>query len=465
MKSARIHKPPGGQDTVRSVSSHTTDRTRRLGLWSAGALVVANMIGAGVFTTSGFALADLGRPEPVLLAWLVGGIVAMLGALSYGALARRLPESGGEYLFLSRVFHPLAGFLAGWVSLWAGFSAPIAVAALGLQAYLASALPIGTRPEWLGAAAILAAGAIHGLRLREGVWLQNSAVALKLSAIVAFVILGALRLPDLGSLAGETQAGANVGLSAFAVTLVWISFSYSGWNAATYVAGEIRNPERNLFRALWMATGCVTLAYLTLNAIFVFAAPVAELAGRADIGAAAAEALGGPPFARAVSVLVALALFTSISSMVMAGSRVYAQMASDGLFPKQFVFRGDAPTAAVALQVGLVILLVWFSGLLTLFGYIGFTLGISSAATVTALLVLRRREGAERVPIPGYPWVPGIFITVTLLAAVFMALREPGQAGAGLLTLLLGLAVYGWMRRRRNTNEWDAGRRVPSRED
>src|SRR5512145_1996063 len=160
-----------------------TPAKRPLGLPSAGALIVGNMIGAGVFTTSGYALADLGRPEVVLLTWLVGGALALCGALSYGALARRIPESGGEYTYLSRIVHPLAGFLAGWVSLLAGFTAPIAAAALALQAYVADAFEIGLRPEWLGTLAILAAALIHGSRLREGVVLQNLAVGLKLVLI------------------------------------------------------------------------------------------------------------------------------------------------------------------------------------------------------------------------------------------------------------------------------------------
>ncbi len=418
---------------------------RRLGLTSAAALVVANMIGAGVFTTSGFALGDLGRPEPVLLAWLVGGAIAMCGALSYGALARRIPRSGGEYTFLSETVHPLAGFLAGWVSLLAGFTAPIAAAALGLQAYLAGFVP-DLSPEWIGTAVILTAGLMHGLRLREGVWIQNFAVGLKLLLIAGFVCLGALLLPE--RLEPRVTEAAGVDLGSFAVTLVWISFAYSGWNAAVYVAGEVKDPERNLHRSLWLATAGVTLIYLCLNAVFVYAAPVADLAGKADVGAIAAEALGGPALRQAVSALVGLALFTSISSMVMAGPRVYARMAEDGLFPRFFGRGDDVPAAAVALQVGLAVVVVWFSDLAELLSYIGFTLGISAAATVGGLIALRRREGPERVPVPGFPWIPGLFVAATLLTSSFMATRRPSEAGMGLLTVVVGLPVYRWMRSR-----------------
>jgi APA family basic amino acid/polyamine antiporter len=402
------------------------------------------MIGAGVFTTSGFALGDLGRPEPVLLAWVIGGLVAMCGALSYGALARRIPESGGEYTFLSQTVHPLAGFLAGWVSLLVGFTAPIAAAALGLQAYLSDSFGLGGRPEWIGTTAILIAGLMHGLKLRTGVVLQNTAVGLKLAIIAGFVLLGALRIPSQPDAA--ILPGADLGLGAFAVTLVWISFAYSGWNAAVYVAGEVREPERNLHRSLWLATGLVMLIYLSLNAVFLYSAPAASLAGKAEVGAIAAEALGGPALRQAVSVLVALALFTSISSMVMAGPRVYARMAEDGLFPRRLGMAREVPRAAVALQVGLAVLVAWFSGLRELLGFIGFTLGISAAATIGGLIALRHREGPLRVPVPGYPWVPGIFILTTLGAAGFMAAREPHEAGMGLLTVGLGIPVYWLMR-------------------
>ena len=404
------------------------------------------MIGAGVFTTSGFALADLGRPERVLAAWVVGGALATLGALCYGALARRMPTSGGEYLFLARIFHPLAGFLAGWVSLLAGFTAPIAAAALALQAYLSGALPLDVRPEWMGTSAILLAGAMHGLRLRGGVRVQNVAVALKLAAIAVFIGLGALLLPErIDAAAGPA---AEIDPLAFGVTLVWISFAYSGWNAAVYVAGEIRDPQRNLTRALWLATGCVTLLYLGLNAVFLYSAPVEALAGRADVGAVAAEALGGPALRRGLSALVALALFTSISSMVMAGPRVYAQMADDGLLPRGLAFGAEVPRAAIGLQVVLALAVLWTTGLVELLGYIGFTLGLSASATVIGLIALRRREGPARVPIPGYPWVPVLFSAGTLLIAAFMALRQPAQAGLGLFTVAAGVPVYYWMKRR-----------------
>ena len=423
---------------------------RRIGPWSAAALVVANMIGTGLFTTSGFSLGDLGRREWVLLAWAVGGVVALIGALCYGALARRMPESGGEYYFLARTAHPLVGFLAGWVSLCAGFTAPIAIAGLALQEYASPWIGEGVRPEWIGTAGIAGAALLHGWRTSHGVLGQNLAVAAKLLLLATFFGYGVAKLSGPND---PVAPDPTFSLATFAITLVWISFAYSGWNAAVYVAGEVREPERNLQRTLVAAAGLVTLVYLAVNAVFLYSAPVADLAGRPDVAAVAAEALGGTRLRDAVSALIALALLTSISSMVMIGPRVYARMAEDGLFPSVFSYRGQAPAAAVALQAALAIVVVWVTNLRELLGFIGFTLGLSTAATVCALMVLRRREGPDRVPVPGYPWLPAAFVLATLGSSYFLVHRafEQGETGnllRGLLVIAAGLPIYWTMRTR-----------------
>jgi APA family basic amino acid/polyamine antiporter len=370
-----------------------------------------------------------------------------------------MPESGGEYHFLARVFHPRLGFLAGWTSLLAGFTAPIAVSALVLGSYLA---PGSERAQaWIGTAVIAAAVLLHGVRLRPGALVQNLAVGLKLAMLAGLVVFGALRIAG-----GEASSGVApafqppFSIGAFAVTLVWVSFAYSGWNAAIYVAGEVRDPARMLPRALIGATLLVTVVYLAVNAVFLHSTDVALLAGRPDVAAVAAEALGGERLRRAVEVLITIALFTSVCAMVMAGPRVYARMAEDGLFPRVFAARAEVPRAAVLLQGALACLVLWVAELATLLGYVGFTLGLSSAATVTALLVLRRREGPERVPIPGHPVVPLVFIVTVLASSGFMAAREPAQALVGVATVLTGWPVYELLRRRRDRRGETAGTRT-----
>lgn len=412
---------------------------RQIGLVSATALVVANMIGTGVFTTSGFLLAELHSPWVVLAAWLVGGTIATLGALSYGALARRIPESGGEYLFLSRTLHPAIGYLAGWVSLLVGFSAPLAAAAFAFGEYSKSWLP-GLPPRASGTLLVIAFSLLHAAHVQRGVWVQNIAVLLKVVLILAFIGFGLSRLPS----PAETTSSV-FSLSAFGASLVWISFSYSGWNAAIYIGGEVRDAERNLPRALLLGTGLVMALYLGLNAVFLFGAPHEALAGKLEIGRIAGECLGGPALANGVAALVALTLISSISAMVMAGPRVYARMAADGYLPRWLRAADGPPRAAVLLQGGLALVMLWtstYEGLLT---YIGFTLGLCTAATVVGLMWLRRREG-ERLPIPGWPWIPTLFLISAVGTTAFSINRRPVESLLGLGTI--GLGWLAWRFRR-----------------
>jgi APA family basic amino acid/polyamine antiporter len=424
--------------------------SRKIGRTSAALLVVGNMIGAGAFTISGFALESLGSPAIVLLAWAMGGVVALCGALSYGALARALPESGGEYNLLRVGFHPLAGFLAGWVSLLAGFTAPIAAAALALEAYLAAFVGASSDLPWIGTLTILLCALIHGVGVREGVRTQDGVIVAKLLGLVVFIGIGSVALLVCGGSATPDIAPsislASGDLPAFAITLVWISFAYSGWNAAVYVAGELRAPEHNLMPALVIATLGVTVLYLAFNAVLLYSAPISALAGHAEIGALAAFALGGVRLRAFVSVLVCLALFTSISAMVMVGPRVIRRMAEDGFLPGAFAGGGETPRAAIALQTALALGALWSSPLASLLGYVGFLLGLSAAATVASVFRLRR-QGLIRISVPGHPVVPAVFIAVTLASSALLALREPGQAAAGVATLLLGLPFY-WRARR-----------------
>ena len=408
---------------------------RQLGLFSATALVVANMIGAGVFTISGFLLASLHSRLAVLLVWAVGGIVAALGALSYGALARRIPESGGEYLFLSRTLHPAVGYLAGWISLLVGFSAPLAAVSFAFGKYAEAWLP-GWPPEASGSLLLLVFAVIHAVHVRRGAWVQNLAVIAKLALMVAFIGFAAARLRPP---AEDHSTGISV--SAFGACLVLVSFGYSGWNAAVYVGGEVRNPQRNLPASLLLGTGLVTILYLALNAIFLYAAPMEKLSGHLDVGRVAAEALGGPVWGNLAAVLVCLALVTSVSAMLMAGPRVYARMAADGYLPHWLARADGPPRAAVAFQLLLALIFLWSATYESLLTYVGFTLGISTAATVVGLIVLRRREG-HQLPVWGWPWVPGLFLLSVMAMTAFTIVRKPLESFVGLGTLAAGWLVW-----------------------
>jgi amino acid transporter len=412
------------------------------GLFSLVCLIIANMVGAGIFTTSGFALGDLGSANRVLAAWVVGGIIALSGALSYGGLVRRMTESGGEYLFLSRQIHPVAGFIGGWVSLLAGFTGAIAFAARAFETYA-----FAEQPDWLpsGAAAcavVVLAAALHGLRVRTGAVSQNVAVVLKVALLVGFLVFAGFVALTAGAAPAPPPATA-FSLTAFAGSLVWISLSYSGFNAAVYVAGEAKDAQRNAPRALWMGTAIVTVLYVALNAAFVYLPPFEAVVGREDVAAAAALAIGGSTAAYAVRIITMVALVTSVFSLVMAGPRVYAKMADDGVFPRWFRFGGTgAPTTAILGQAALAIVVILMSDLRGLLGYLGFTLSISAALSVSSLFLIAWREGRQAVSVWGFPFTPIFYVTVTLVLAGMAGWRDPLQLLAAVVTIVSGSVVF-----------------------
>lgn len=410
---------------------------RQIGLGSTVALVVASMIGAGIFTTTGFLLNDLKSPWLVLGAWAVGGVIACLGALSYGALARRIPESGGEYIFLSRTLHPSAGYLAGWISLLVGFSAPMAAAAFGFGKYIHAWTP-NLDPKMSGTLVILIFTMIHAAHVRRGTRVQDLVVLAKVILILLLIGYGATHLPQQ-----HWPAADNFPAGAFAVSLVWVSFGYSGWNAAIYIGGEVRDAERNLPRAMLVGTILVTIIYVGLNAIFLAAAPASALAGQMEVGRIAAEALGGRGLADLVTALIALALVTSVSSMIMTGPRVYARMAQDGYLPRWLAGGQGPPRAAILFQTVLGLVLLWTTTYDRLLTAIGFTLSLSTAATVAGLVRLRLREG-ERLPVPGWPWVPSLFLAGVIWMMAFTIWRRPVESLYGLVILMIGWLAWWW---------------------
>ncbi len=424
----------------------------RFGSVTLTGLVVASMVGAGIFTTSGYALADLGTPGRVLWAWLAGGVVALCGAVGYGMLARCVPGSGGEYLYLGRLVHPLAGFIAGWVSMIAGFTGAIAFAATTMEAYLVP----GEGPMWLPAntpaiAAVIVAALLHGIRAEAGAIGQNVAVLLKLALLVVGVVGGGAYLALHGGAEPDSSGSlARLSPSAFALAVVWISLSYSGFNAAVYVAGEARDAPRMVPRVLVVGTLVVTVLYLALNIVFLFAPPVEQVAGAADVAAVAARSVGGPELAVAVRGIIALALFTSVLALVMAGPRVYARMADDGVMPRVFAFEGEAPRAAIALQAGLAIGFVCVTELRELLSYLGFTLSLSGAAAVASLFAAHWRRRRAPVASRAYPWVPAVYVLASVGLAAFAARQNPAELVAAAVTLAMGAGIYAaipWHRR------------------
>jgi len=434
-------------------ASSEPELARRLGAFPATNIVVANMIGAGIFTTSGLLMDQLGDARLLLVLWLAGGALALLGALCYGELGAALPRAGGEYAYLAELFHPLLGFLTGWVSFFVGFSAPLAASALGVSEYLGRAWPqllaAGDPVLVKKAVAILVIGALAAVHLRGvefGARVQNVLTVGKIALVAGLIAAGfALGRGDLAHFGSAAAAPSGFpGWQAVGLSLMWIMFAYSGWNAAAYVGSEMRDPERSLPRSLLVGTGIVTLLYLGLNLLYVYALPPAEMRGVIAIGGAAASRLFGGVAETIVSALIAFALVSSVSALILLGPRVYYAMARDGYLFKA-VARVDpvtrAPTTAIAVQcliAAVMVLTGTFDQILT---YMGFCLGIFPIVAVAGVVKLRR-AGTLPFRMPGYPLPPVLYAAVSVAMLVLAYVERPVESSIAVVTVLAGIPFY-----------------------
>ncbi len=443
-------RPQSGRDTIASArrAGHS-GRAQKLGLGSASGLVVASMIGTGVYTTSGLMLAEGRTPLGVLSVWLVAGLLSLAGALSYAELASIYPESGGEYALLSRVFHPSVGFVAGIASIVLGFAAPIAACGIAFARYAGRALGIEGAalaaielPVALGIVLIvsLAHAREHVFTLRA----QDLLTLGKLALAVLFVIAGVFS-PSLepARLLDPPMRVSEIAEPSFAFGIVLVSFAYTGWNAAVYVGGEIEDAPRTLPRALGLGTLAVTLVYLALNALFLAAAPRDELA-QLEIAHVAATHLFGATAGRILSSMIAFGLLSTIGAFVLTGTRVYAAMGRD-----HAVLGKIAPLrVALVVQVLLAAVMILTSSFDVLLGSVGVTLSLSSALTVAGVLVVRHRGAPPHAyRTPGYPLTPIAFVLLSLGAIVAAIAYDPTVAIWGSLSIVVGLLLYLFARR------------------
>jgi len=438
-----------------------TSLSRKLGFFPATNIVVANMIGAGIFTTSGLLLAGLHHPLLMIGLWVIGGIIAICGSLSYGELGAAIPEAGGEYLFLSRIYHPVFGFLSGWVSFIVGFTAAIAASSIGFSEYLLRAFPEVnsfmvnnfhfsslTTQKIISLFLILSFTVLHSRGLKMGIKVQNVLTILKVFLIVGLIGISMLsKKGDVShftldkSIDFEWANWKTMGLS-----LMWIMFAYSGWNASTYIGSEIKNPLRNLPASLLAGTFIVILLYIALNIVFVYAIPPLEMNGVISVGGLAMGKLFGPVAERMFSVLISFALFSSLSAFIIVGPRVYYSMAKDGLFFKSIArvhSRFGVPSAAIIWQGAIAAIFVLSGTFEQILTYLGFSLGIFPILTVAALIKLRIRKQVP-VKLPGLPLVQIIYILAGTLILMLAFLERPIESGIAIGTLLLGIPVY-WM--------------------
>ncbi len=439
---------------------------RRLGVVSATALVVSNMIGQGIFTTTGFLAGDLGSPELVLGIWLVGAVVALAGAFCYSELGINFPSSGGEYVYLTRAYGPTWGFMTGWVSFFAGFSAPIAAASLAFAGYLGHFWPSlhPDHPAWtigsgalslrVGGAQVAATALIALFTVLNffGVGLvariQNVLTATKLLVIGSFMLFGLLF--GAGSWEHFSQSAARTSpyplLGQFAISLFWIYVAYSGWNAPTYVAEEIRRPERTLPVSLALGTTLVAAVFLGLNVVYIYAAPLEAMKGELAVGALAATRLFGPQVAGTFSLLMAVSLVATVNAMVTIGPRVYYAMAQNRAFFRAAAFvhpRWRTPVTAILAQ-GICSALMTMTSFPNLIIYIGFSLTFFAVLSVASLFIYRRRPGWQKLRVVSFAWplLPALFILVGAVTIGYGVTLEWRVSLAAVATITAGALVY-----------------------
>jgi APA family basic amino acid/polyamine antiporter len=442
---------------------------RELEFTHTTAIVIANMIGTGIFTTTGFLAGDLGRPRLVLGIWVAGAVVAAAGCLCYSELGVNLPESGGEYIFLREAWGPVWGFLSGWISFFAGFSAPIAAAALAFSDYMAHFFPSfavtrrvasgGNTSGWihtghgqlLAVAIVLVFSVINIVGLRLAARVQNVLTGLKLGVLVLF--LGSAFLVGHGSVGHFSQAATRTSSHSlpaqFAVSLIFVMFAYSGWNAATYVSGEMKTPERTIPASLVVGTLTVAGFYLLLNVAYIYALPLESMKGVVAIGEASAVALFGLHGGNFFSAVMSVGLLSCVGAMVIAGPRVYFAMAVDRCFfptAARIHPKWGTPMYAIIYQALAAVLMILTGTFESLVYYIGFALIFFSALAVAGMIRLRRRPEWKKLGAvnQGYPLAPGLFLAASVWMLFYTAAMRPKESSLGLLTIIMGAGLYLW---------------------
>ena len=416
---------------------------KKIGWKVAAALVVANMIGTGVFTSLGFQLVDIQNSWSIVALWVLGGVMALVGALCYAEVGSAYPRSGGEYIFLSRLYHPMLGYLAGWVSLFVGFAAPVALAAMAMGAYLSNVVSLP--PVWLALGVILLVSGIHSFNLRTSSRFQSAATWFKVLLIAFLIGAGVVLASEATALDFSGSWAREMATPEFAIAFVYVSYSYTGWNAAAYIMDEVDRPRINLPRALVQGTLLVTVLYVLLQLVFLKHGSLGSLQGELDVGHVFASNVFGPRGATLINLLIAFFLISSVSAMVWVGPRVSMAMGEDhrlwGFLRRKNP--GGIPVSAIWFQAGISMAYVLTGTFESILLYCGFILQLSSALTVAGVFVLRRRkEAPERYRAPWHPVLPLFFILLSVWILGYLLANQPVESLMGLLILAAGAGTY-----------------------
>lgn len=441
----------------------------RVSAFTAACLLVSNMIGTGIFGTTGFMANDLGSPSWILSLWAFGGLFALLGALAYGELGAAMPRSGGEYVYIRAAYGPVWGFLSGWTSLTIGFSAAIASAAHLFADHLLELVTVLRSPADAGGSAsfgpsgsrvAIALGLVwiltlvHASSVERGGLLQRILTVVKVTALIILVVAGlTLGHGEWGHLVRTDQPAAP-GLHTVLVSFMFVTFSYTGWNAASYVAGEIESPHRSLPRAMLMGTLTVGAIYLLVNVVYLYALPMSALGSPPIdlVGHKTAFALFGGGIGRWFTALLLVSILGAASAMIWAGPRVYHAMAQDRVFPRWFAgssAKSGVPARSIFLQSAWTSVLIISGTFETLVLYATFVLVLFTAVAVSAVFAIRRRMPDLERPyrVWGYPWTPGLYLLISI-AILWAALQlRPVESLLGTATVLAGIPFYAWWSR------------------
>jgi APA family basic amino acid/polyamine antiporter len=428
------------------------DQHKKIGFLVATTMVIANMVGTGVFTSLGFQAVGIKQPLTLLLLWFIGGLLALCGGFCYAELGSALPRSGGEYHYLTRLFHPRVGFLSGWVSLTIGFSAPIALAAMAFGHYFYGSFHF-LSPGLLATTIVVCITTVHLFELRSGGKFQFAVTLTELLLISFFILCGIFLTPHPVVLQLlPTRENLSLVLSpAFAVSLVYVSYAYSGWNCSTYLANEIKNPSLNIPRSILTGTGIVLLFYVLLNYVFLRSTPINTLAGQLQVGLIASVNILGPIGGRVMGLFIALCLVSSISSMVIAGPRILKVMGED--YPRLSAFSREnsrgIPWIAVLTQSAIALLLLWTSTFEKVLIFVGFTLALFTSLSVIGVFILRIRKisSPDAYKTTGFPFTPIIFLVLNLWMIGYLIWERPRESSAGLGLLVAGIIMYNLVKR------------------
>ena len=427
---------------------------RGFGLSTSTYVVIASMIGTGILVSPGYMMASL-RNYPVIFGlWALGGLLAFCGALCVAELAAALPRAGGEYVYLREAYGPMPAFLSGWTSFFVGFSAPLAVTGYVAASYLLTPFQLaedetGQMVKIAAAIIIVAVTLPNLLGHRQSAWTQNLTTILKLGLFVVLVV-AAFLFGD-GRLAhfSQGQPVGKVGLGTAATQLFYVMFAYSGWNAASYMAGEVKNPAKTLPRSLLLGTGLVIVLYLALNLTFAYAVPLAGVGfdNAEQVPQIAVRNLFGAKASSVFNVVLGLTFLSTVSAFIITGPRIYYAMAKDGLFPSlagHVSPKGRVPIYAMISQSACAIIILFVTDFQNLYQYTSVGLSVFALLFIGAVYVLRwRRPDMERpFRLPGYPVVPAIFLVVILFMTVFAFKQWPKPSAYSLGSILAGIPVY-----------------------